>query len=80
MSGFQILVVIWLLALSALLAILFRLAQILTTNVERVEDLCDRVKHLYVKSTFETAGEAEQTDSVANRGAFKPIKKFKAKG
>lgn len=80
MSAFQIIVVIWLLLLTVGLAVLFRLWQVLTTNVERVETLSNQVKHLYVKSTFEAAGEAEQADAVTQRGAYKQVKKFKARG
>lgn len=80
MSAFQILVLIWLLILTVAVGVLFRLFQVLTQDVERAETLSHQVKHLYVKSTFEDAGEAEQADAAANRGAFKPVKKFKAKG
>ena len=59
MSVFQVVVLIWLLAVTAAVVILWRVVSVLTGDVERVESLAQKVKHLYVKSTFEEAGEQE---------------------
>ena len=57
MSAFQIIVIVWLIALTVCVGFTLRVLTVLTDDVERVEDLAAKVKHLFVKSTFEDAGE-----------------------
>jgi uncharacterized membrane protein (DUF106 family) len=62
-SGFQIGVLIWLLIITILVGLLLRVVSVLTRDVERVEETAQKVKHLFVKSTFEEAGEDEIKDA-----------------